>query len=211
MPENPAPVTPDDLDHAVQVALDALRDAPADAWDGDPASLDWTRWETVEHMCNALTLYAVQLGPKKSPMDGNVPFARASRRPQAPSTIVRADPAAGPGGLLQVLESCAALTVAMARVTPPDVRAYHVYGPSDPEGFVAMGVVEMLVHTHDLIEGLGIPYAPPTGVCARVLHRLFPDAPVDEPPWQTLLWATGRADLPGRPRVTEWRWEGTPR
>ncbi|GGV12497.1 hypothetical protein GCM10010182_35930 [Actinomadura cremea] len=211
MSANSEPVTPDDLDHAVRVALDALREVPAAAWDGAPASLDWTRWETVEHTCNALMLYAVQLAPKKPPMDGNVPFARTSRRPEAPSTMIRADTAAGPDGLLQVLESCGALLVALARVTPPDVRAYHVYGASDPEGFAAMGVVEVLLHTHDLIEGLGIPWDPPADVCARALYRLFPDAPSDTPPWRTLLWATGRADLPGRPRVTDWRWTGAPR
>lgn len=211
MPANPEPVTPDDLDAAVRTALDALRALPPDAWDGDPASLDWTRWETVEHTCNALTLYAMNLGPAKPPMDGNVPFAREGRRPAAPSTILRADTAAGPDGLLQVFEACCALLVAKVRVTPPDVRAYHVYGASDPEGFAAMGIVETLVHTHDLIEGLDIPYDPPADVCARTLARLFPDAPRDTPPWRTLLWATGRADLPGRPRPTTWRWYGAPR
>ncbi|RSN46916.1 hypothetical protein DMH08_34915, partial [Actinomadura sp. WAC 06369] len=137
------PVTPDDLDTAVQTALAALRAVPPSAWDGDPASLDWTRWETVEHMCNAITLYAMNLGPRKPPMDGNVPFAREARRPAAPSTIVRADPAAGPDGLLQVFEACGALLVAKVRVTPPDVRAYHVYGASLPLGFAgrtALGV-----------------------------------------------------------------------
>ncbi|QFG25038.1 maleylpyruvate isomerase N-terminal domain-containing protein [Actinomadura sp. WMMB 499] len=211
MPANPEPVTPDDLDRAVRTALDALRKVPPGAWDGDPASLDWTRWETVEHMSHALMLYAAQLGPRTPPMDGNVPFARTPRRPEAPSTVIRADPAAGPDGLLQVLESCAALLVALARVTPPDVRAYHLYGASDPEGFAAMGVVEMLLHTHDLIEGLDIAWDPPADVCARALHRLFPDAPRDTPPWRTLLWATGRTDLPDRPRPTTWRWHGTPR
>jgi hypothetical protein len=67
------------------------------------------------------------------------------------------------------------------------------------------------VHTHDLAEGLGLAWHPPADLCARVLARLFPGAPRDEAPWPTLLWATGRAELPGRPRLTTWRWYGEPR
>jgi hypothetical protein len=98
----------------------------------------------------------------------------------------------------------------MVRTTSPSVRAYHGFGVSDPEGFAAMGVVETLVHTGDLADGLGLAWDPPAALCARVLHRLFPDAPPDTDPWRTLLWATGRAELPGRPRLTSWRWYGEP-
>jgi hypothetical protein len=73
-----------------------------------------------------------------------------------------------------------------------------------------MGIVEALVHTHDLAEGLGLVWAPPADLCSRVLARLFPDAPGTTDPWPTLLWATGRAALPGHPRRTTWRWYGTP-
>ncbi len=74
-----------------------------------------------------------------------------------------------------------------------------------------MGVVETLVHTHDLAGGLGLAWAPPAGLCSTALARLFPDAPVTTDPWLTLLWATGRATLPGHPRPATWRWNGTPR
>jgi hypothetical protein len=40
-------------------------------------------------------------------------------------------------------------------------RAYHTFGLSDPEGFAAMGIVEALVHTHDLAERLGLAWNPP--------------------------------------------------
>lgn len=69
-----------------------------------------------------------------------------------------------------------------------------------------MGIVETLVHTHDLAAGLGLSWQPPADLCHRVLVRLFPDAPTDTDRWSTLLWATGRTDLPGHPRLTEWRW-----
>ena len=206
-----SPVTADDLDQAVQLAVAVLRVAPAAAWDGPAGSLDWDCWETAEHLSDALFSYAVTLGPRTPLLDGDVPFAAGSLRPGGPDTAIHADRAAGPPGLLLVLEAIGALLVAIVRTTPPRVRGYHSFGVSDPEGFAAMGVVETLVHTHDLAEGLGLSWTPPAGLCSRVLARLFPDAPGTTDPWLTLLWATGRAELPGRPRLSTWQWQGTPR
>ena len=99
----------------------------------------------------------------------------------------------------------------MITTASPGTRAWHPYGTSDPEGFAAMGVVETLVHGHDVAQGLGLPWEPSADLCARVLNRLFPGAPADAHPWAALLWATGRADLPDRPRLSEWRWDSEPR
>jgi hypothetical protein len=206
-----SPVTADDLDHAVQLAVAALREAPSAAWDVKAGSLEWDCWETVEHLNDDLFAYAAQLGPRTPPLDGNVPFVWQSRRPGGPANAIHVDRAAGPTGLLQVLEATGALLVAMVRTTPSQVRAYHGYGVSDPEGFAAMGIVETLVHTHDLAAGLGLAWTPPADLCSRVLARLFPDAPGTTDPWPTLLWATGRAELPGQPRLTTWRWYSEPR
>ncbi|MEW1658528.1 maleylpyruvate isomerase N-terminal domain-containing protein [Streptomyces sp. NPDC057555] len=211
-PATPGPVTADDLARAVGLAVDLLHTAPASAWDGGRAgSLEWDCWETVEHLSDDLFAYAVQLGPRTPPLDREVPFVWQARRPGGPANAVHADRAAGPAGLLQTLEACGALLVAMVRTTPPQARAHHVFGVSDPEGFAAMGIVETVVHTHDLAAGLGLDWEPPAEVCARVLARLFPDVPVGADPWSTLLWATGRLALPGRPRRTTWRWDGTVR
>ncbi|MFG2500161.1 maleylpyruvate isomerase N-terminal domain-containing protein [Streptomyces sp. NPDC048441] len=210
-PATPGPVTADDLDQVVQLALTSLREAPATAWDGKAGSLEWDCWETVEHLADDLFAYAAQLGPRQPPLGDEVPFIWEPRRPGGPSNAIHANRAAGPAGLLQVLESSGALLIAMVRTTPPTTRAYHGFGISDPEGFAAMGVVETVVHTYDLAEGLGLEWTPPADVCARTLHRLFPDAPSGEEPWPTLLWATGRGELPGQERRTSWRWYGEPR
>ncbi|MFI6774019.1 hypothetical protein [Nocardia sp. NPDC050412] len=204
-------VTAEDLHLAVQLAVAALREAPAAAWDGKAGSLEWDCWETVEHLSDDLFAYAVQLAPATPPLESEVPFLWESRRPGGPANAVHADRAAGPNGLLQVLEASGTLLVSMVRTTPPQTRAYHVFGISDPEGFAAMGVVETLVHTHDLAQGLGLTWHPPAVLCTRVLARLFPDAPESTDPWTTLLWATGRAELPAHRRLATWRWDGTPR
>ncbi|MEU5988445.1 hypothetical protein ABZ806_05685 [Spirillospora sp. NPDC047418] len=210
MPTSPATVTADDLESAVRLAVSTLRKAPPDAWDAKAGSLEWDCWETVEHLADDLFAYAAQLGPKTPPMDGEVPFMWQARRPGGPANAVHADREAGPEGLLQVLEACGGFLIAMVRTVPSHVRAHHTFGAADPEGFAAMGIVETLVHTHDLAEGLGLPWEPPADLCRRVLRRLFPEAPHDTEPWRTLLWATGRAELPGRPRLTSWRWHGSP-
>ncbi|MEV7169749.1 maleylpyruvate isomerase N-terminal domain-containing protein [Streptomyces sp. NPDC093224] len=205
-------VTADDLDLAVRHAVAVLRQAPPDAWEAKAGSLEWDCWETVEHLSDDLFAYAAQLGPRTPPLDGDVPFVWESRRPGGPANAIHANRDAGPAGLLQVLEASGALLVAMVRTASPQTRAHHVFGVSDPEGFAAMGIVETLVHTHDLAAGLGLAWSPPSDLCSRVLARLFPDAPSSTAPWPTLLWATGRAELPGgRPRLTTWRWDGTPR
>ncbi len=152
-----SPVTADDVDLAVRLAVGVLREAPPEGWDGKAGSLEWDCSETAEHLANDLFYYAVQLGPQSPPLDTHVPIALRRKRPDGPTVFLYADRDAGPAGLLQVLEASGALLVAMVRTTPPRVRAHHASGVSDPEGFAAMGVVETLVHTHDLAEGFGLP------------------------------------------------------
>ncbi|MEV5982717.1 hypothetical protein [Streptomyces sp. NPDC052114] len=213
-PHAPLPVTPDDVTRAVRLAVAALREAPAGAdWSVKAGGLEWDCWETTEHLADDLFAYAAQLGPEHPPQDTEVPFLWYRHRSTGPANVTFADREAGVSGLLQVLESCGALLTGMVATTPATVRAHHGWGAADPEGFAAMGIVETLVHTDDITRGLGIGdlWNPPADLCARVLHRLFPDAPTDTDPWPTLLWATGRGELPGRPRRTEWRWYGAPR
>ncbi|GAA0678049.1 hypothetical protein GCM10010193_34290 [Kitasatospora atroaurantiaca] len=194
------------------LAVTALRTAPPAAdWDALAGSSEWGCWETVEHLADGLFSYAAQLAPEAPPMDGFIPFVWTRQKPGGPANVLLADRGSGPAGLLQILEVGGTLLVAMVRTASPRTRAFHGYGVADPEGFAAMGVVETLVHTHDVAEGLGVAWVPPADLCDRVLGRLFPDAPVDTERWPTLLWATGRAELPGRPRLTSWRWYSAPR
>ena len=132
-------VTADDLDQAVQLAVAALQEAPPEGWERKAGPLEWSCWETIEHLSDDLFAYAAQLGPRKPPMSGEVPFLAESQRSGGPENAIYADRSAGPDGLLQVLEASAALLAAMVRTTPSHVMAHHVYGASDPEGFAAMG------------------------------------------------------------------------
>ncbi|GHG72836.1 hypothetical protein GCM10018779_48520 [Streptomyces griseocarneus] len=204
------PVTPEDLEDVVRQAVAVLRRAPQERWGEKAGSLEWDCWETVEHLADDMFCYATQLAPHSGALNGYVPFLMTRQREGGPNETLHAERDAGVDGLVQVLEASAGLLVAMVRTRPPETRAHHSYGASDPEGFTAMGIVEALVHVHDIAAGLGVAWQPDAGVCERVLRRLFRDLPVGDDPWQTLLWATGRLELPGLPRRESWRWNGTP-
>ncbi|WP_338694176.1 hypothetical protein V2W30_05780 [Streptomyces sp. Q6] len=208
---DPGPVTAEDVAHAVELAVSALRPALDADWDVPAGSLEWTCWETGEHLADDLFSYAGRIGSLRPSTQAQEPYGWAKRRPEGPANTITADREFGPAALLDVLEACGGLLVAVVRATPSTARGYHVFGISDPEGFAAMGVVETLLHAHDLARGLGVDFEAPADLCARALHRLFPDAPAGFAPWPTLLWLTGRGELPGHERVGTWRWYGAPR
>ncbi len=204
----PGPVTAADVTEAVDHAVAALSAAASADWSVPAAGLVWTCWETAEHLCDDLFSYAAQIGPKAPSLEKVLPLRWKREYPEGPANALFVDREAGPEGLLQVLEAGGAILAAMVAATPATVRSHHVYGAADPEGFGAMGVVETLAHTFDVATGLGVAWDPPGELCDRALYRLFPDAPDDPDRWQVLLWCTGRGELPGRPRRTDWRWHG---
>ncbi|MEV0643976.1 hypothetical protein AB0I28_01810 [Phytomonospora sp. NPDC050363] len=211
MSDTPGPVTSDDVRVAVASCSSALGGALDADWSVPADGLTWSCWDTAEHLADDLFAYAAQFGPARPPLDGHVPFTCVSKTPGGPAASVFADPQAGPAGLVQVIETCGTFLAAVVATTPPEARAFHGLGIADPEGFAAMGIVEAVVHTGDIARALGLEFEPPAEVCARVLYRLFPDAPADGEPWPTLLWATGRGELPGRARLDSWRWHCEPR
>jgi RimJ/RimL family protein N-acetyltransferase len=161
--------------------------------------LEWSCRETAAHIASDLIAYAGQLAGRAT--DAYVPFEIA----------VEED--AGHAGLLHTIETTGALLAAAVRTTPRAVRAFHPYPfrHANREGFAAMGVAEVLLHTHDITEGLGgTPYEPPAALASFVLTRIFPAVRPGDTPWRTLLWATGRGDMPGREPVTAWRWCNNP-
>jgi hypothetical protein len=196
------PVTADDVLAAVAAAVDAL--GPGGDWSARAGELEWTCWETVEHIADDLVFYAMQLGVPA--YTGYLPLESAARYPGGEPNAIRSDPAAGAEGLMAVLAASGALLAAMVRVTPGEVRGHHTFGPADPEASAAMGVIETVVHTADVARGLGLEYQPDPALCRRVLDRLFPDVEQTSEPWETLQWAAGRIALPGRPRRVDWRW-----
>ncbi|QKW10989.1 DinB family protein [Streptomyces sp. NA04227] len=204
------PVNGDHVRQAVTACVTVLDGVPAAQWHDRAGELEWTCWETLEHLADDLLTYALRFGLARPNAVPRVPLRVSCDRPGGPGNVVFGDHEAGPEGLLTVVEACGGLLATVVDATAATTLAPHVFGASDPEGFAAMGVVETLVHTHDITQGLHRPWEPSQELSERVLARLFPDVPVVDTPWSTLLWATGRMETPGRPRRTNWRWNGAP-
>ncbi|WP_441349120.1 GNAT family N-acetyltransferase [Streptomyces sp. NTH33] len=187
------------VERAVADAVALLRTAADRDWDGVRAGrLEWSCRRTAEHIASDLINYAGRLAGRAK--DAGAPFE------------VALDEGTGNADVLDVIETTGALLVAAVRTTPRAVRAFHPYPfrSANREGFAAMGVAEVLLHTHDIATGLRLAYEPPAELCEDVLTRLFPHVRPGAAPWPTLLWATGRGELPGREAVTEWRWSNPP-
>ncbi|MGW3202749.1 GNAT family N-acetyltransferase [Streptomyces sp. NPDC001135] len=185
----------DDVIEAVAGCTAALRQAVDRDWGAVRAGrLEWDCHATAVHVADDLIAYAANLAGRAQ--DGYVPFE------------LTLDEGTDNAGLLHVIETTGALLAAAVRTAPPGVRAFHPYPfrSADAQGFAAMGIAEVLLHTHDMAEGLGIGYEPPADLVASLLACLFPHVQPGPAPWPTLLWATGRGELPGRAPVTEWRW-----
>lgn len=202
----PAPSTPDDVRVAARWLAHALTQSSTTALDAPAGEVSWSCWRTAEHVVDDLVAYALQVA-SGARLD-YVPITG----PRGESEVVRVAPASGPAGLAEALTASAELLATQVEAASPDLRAYHPFGLSDPAGFAAMGVVEILVHAHDILAGLDRPTLPfPDGLADRALARLFPDAPDDASADALLLWCTGRIALPDRPRQTRWRWDSTVR
>lgn len=172
-------------------------------------TLAWSCWRTVEHVIDDLIAYALQLAAQ-APL-AYVPLVG----PRGEEEIAHVDPQSGPLGLSEALRAAAALLATQVTASGPQVRAFHPFGLSDSEGFAAMGVLEILVHAHDVHIGLtGESTVLPEEMSAAVLTRLFPDVPdslASEPAGHRLLWCTGRIALGDQPRRTRWRWDSSVR
>lgn len=199
-----------DVIEAAALARAAFADVPDDGWDRMAGTLSWTCWETLEHMADDLFAYAGQIAAADSPQESYLPFDWRALREGGPQSTIFVERAAGTPGLLRVLEACAAMLAGVVDAAPPDRRGWHPDGLSDAEGFAAMGVLEVLVHAWDVAATVERAWSPPAPLCRAVLDRLFTGLPDHPDPWLTLLWATGRAELPGHPARTSWRWDGRP-
>ncbi len=183
------------LEQAVEECVELLGAVADRDWEGTPAGrVTWSCRETAVHVAEDLIGYAGQLAGREP--EGYTPFE------------ISLEEGADNAGAVRVIRTMGALFAAAIRTTPREVRAFHPYPfrNANREGFAAMGTAEVLLHTHDIAEGLGVAYEPDPELCDFVLTRIFPHVQPGLTPWQTLLWATGRGELPGRAPVTEWRW-----
>jgi uncharacterized protein (TIGR03083 family) len=168
-----------------------LRTAVEADWSVSIPGMDWTIGQAVAHICDGLIWYATDF---------------AAGPVELSTTDLAVRPTTAPADLVRTLETFADVLVRVLDTAAPDARGWHPAGLPDASGFAGMACDELLVHTADAAAGLGHPFEPSSGLAERTVRRLFPEAPEDQDPWATLLWANGRRELGDLPRRTKWQW-----
>lgn len=189
------PVTPDHVRRAAEICRSTLAPALNADWSIPAGPLTWTCRETLDHISDALGFYCGQLATRAT-----------RRRPR----FRNGDPGSSIPDLFDAVDTGAAMLGAIAAASPPDTRAFHRMGASDPEGFLAMACEEILVHTWDIAQGLGLAVSVPDDLARVVLHRIFPWAPIEVSAWEAQLWCSDRVELPGKGKIIRWGWHGAP-
>lgn len=186
---------PDALDGAVTECVRVILAGAASNWAAPAGRLEWDCRTTVVHLASDFVGYAGQLTAPRT--RGYVPF----------DVILDGEPTAE--GLAEVVLATGGLLSSVCRTTDTDVVSWHPFGMAGPVDFCAMGVVEALVHTHDLSEGLDVSWQAPDSLADRVLRHLFPLVARADSAWRTLLVATGRVPDEIGVFATSWRWQNT--
>lgn len=189
-------LTPADVADSARLCRQALEPGLDRDWSVPAGDLEWDCRRTLDHIADALLFYAALLA------------TRATARIAAPRN---GDPTASPAQLLTTVEAAAAILADVIRAAPPETRAFHPAGMADASGWIGMACEEILLHTDDIAQGLGLRFRPPDELSRRINARIFPWAPTDADPWAALRWAAGRAALPGRERLgPDWWWHCAP-
>ena len=188
--------TPDDVAAAAEASYALLAPLAERDWSVTAGDLEWDCRTTLDHVTGVHLFYAA--GAANPPLE-RLPTARTG------------NPEQSIGDLIEVHRALANVLAAVLRSMPDDTRGWHPAGMADRYGFAAMSCTEILVHTNDIAQGLGVEFTPPDGVAARTLARLFPWVPAEPDPWRALLYAAGRAPLGDRQRrAPNWTWQCAP-
>jgi hypothetical protein len=171
-----------------ELVLDALDERVELDWSVPAGSLEWSCWQTVDHMIDCVFSYAFQLASRAQ--GGFLPFQELHAMPEARPTELVA-------GLRGITELFSGLLGAV----PGDTAAYDGVFMLDADDWAARAAYEMLLHTHDVLVGLGTRFDPPASTCAWVIAspKLWMldrgTATTIAHPWEALLVGSGRTPV----------------
>ncbi len=181
---------------ALDFSLLALSKSEESEWGNGAGRLEWSCLETLNHLINVTLNYSIRLATRSQ---NAIPVFRDinSKIPVWDS--------------LEIFKSTTQIVIALAKQMGKDDRVFHPAGMADSTGYVAMTCAEIVLHSYDISQGLGVSFTPDSDLVIKILTRLFPWVILSSDPWLDLLWATGRADISGRESVDErWWWHCTP-
>ncbi|CAL8899801.1 hypothetical protein KVA01_03190 [Kocuria varians] len=158
------------------------------------------------HILDDLGSYAMQLSGVHG-HEGYTPLQEFAVTPGRPQGLFWPEESGGTQAILDCLDAVGGLLVAVVASVPADRIGWHPFGNPDRSGLAAMGIVELTVHTHDILAAHHRPYRAPDVVVHRAMNRIFADARRSGDVWHDLLRATGRTP---DTRGGSWRWDSSP-
>ena len=178
-------MTSDEFAALADFSIDALTEVVDADWTTRAGVLEWSCWRTVDHMVDCLFSYALQIGARAP--SGYLPFEELHAKPEAT-----------PLDLVAGLRSVTALLVAVVRDSPGTVTASDGALELGLSDWCARAAYELVLHTHDVVSGLGRDLDPPLELCRVILESdaLWmldrEQARRGSDPWASLLFGSGR-------------------
>jgi hypothetical protein len=183
-----------DLEAVATTCVVTLRYIGTDAWHSQAANVDWTIHETAAHIAEVLTAYAMSLTAQ---LDREWPRFRLAIEAREDA--------------IDAVAAAAAVLGTAIGAAPTSARGWHPAGAADREGFTAMALDELIIHTLDAATAAHVDFTPPDDIIRAVLNRLFPWWPHGAAPLKALLWANGRGGVPSHsPLGATWLWHSRP-
>ena len=157
-------------------------------WTVAADTLEWSCFETADHTIDCVFSYG---------------FLFASRAQAASPRFgeVHALADATPTDLVAGLRAMSNLLIGAITTAPAGTRAIIWRRPEpatgSPNDFAARGAHELMLHTHDIGAGLGIPFDPPRAICQRLVEHTaswpYGELQRTDNAWSDLLARSGRA------------------
>jgi hypothetical protein len=182
--EHPAPVNA--LIEGLRLATEALGSVADRDWSTTAAGLDWTCRQTVDHLIDCVFSYTLQI-------------AGQAHGDWLALDELHARSDATPGQLVEALRAVGSALAAVLQTAPDDLSASDGIQELDAAAWVARALHEVLLHTSDVLTGLGVDFEPAPELCEFVLASpglwaIDRDRAARETdPWPALLAGSGRA------------------
>lgn len=163
-------------------------------WSAQAGTVEWSCTKTADHAYDSVLAVGYFLASR-----------RQDRYPEWGDKFSVGSPP-WPSQLIEAIHVAGRLVAGVVATTPEQVRAIIWRRPeptiAPPADFAPRAGLEMVLHGHDVAAGLGVPYEPPEGVCARLRdhtrdwpHWSLAWKPLrrSADPWRDLLEASGRS------------------
>ncbi len=206
------PLLPSVIEECAALAVATLTPLVTADWTPLARGSEWSCHTALEHISGTVLFFAEDIDPLAPT--------------QLPKHLQRDFETLSVPDLLEALTHSAAIVRRTLDAMPPDARIAHVASLADVEGYAALTCEEILVHTWDITEVLGVEFHPPDALSRRIVERIFPWGPQgdDVDAWDALRWCAGRVALPGNRQLDgDWwrsaallpaddplRWNGRP-